>query len=99
MVGWHHRLNRHEFEQAPGYGEGQGSLACCNMWGCKESDMTERLNWTELWIFCLLFDTVVELFHSTNERLMINSMPKLKYWKMVCLFFRAIDKVKWGNSN
>ena len=59
--------------------------------------MTERLNWTELWIFCLLFDTVVELFHSTNERLMINSMPKLKYWKMVCLFFRAIDKVKWGN--
>ena len=33
MVGWHHRLNEHEFEQAPGYGEGQGSLACCNPWG------------------------------------------------------------------
>ena len=44
MVGWHHRLNRHEFEQAPGDGEGQGSLACCSQWGHKESDITERLN-------------------------------------------------------
>ena len=44
MVGWHHQLNGHEFEQAPGDGEGQGSLACCSPWGCKESDMTERLN-------------------------------------------------------
>ena len=41
MVGWHHRLNRHESEQAPGDGEGQGSLACCSPWGCKESDATE----------------------------------------------------------
>ena len=47
MVGWHHRLNEHEFEQALGVGDGQGSLACCSPWGCKESDMTERLNWTE----------------------------------------------------
>ena len=44
MVGWHHRLNRHESEQAPGDGEGQGSLACCSPWGCKESDATEWLN-------------------------------------------------------
>ena len=44
MVGWHHQLNEHEFEQAPGNGEGQGSLACCSLWGSKESDMTERLN-------------------------------------------------------
>ena len=41
MVGWHHR---HEFEQALGDGEGQGSLACCSPWGRKESDTTERLN-------------------------------------------------------
>ena len=41
MVGWHHRLNGQEFEQAPGYGEGQGSLVCCSPWGQKESDMTE----------------------------------------------------------
>ena len=41
MVGWHHRLNGHEFEQALGLGEGQGSLVCCSSWGPKESDMTE----------------------------------------------------------
>ena len=40
----HHRLNGLEFEQAPGDGEGQGSLACCSPWGCKKSDTTERLN-------------------------------------------------------
>ena len=47
MVGWDHRHNGHEFEQAPGVGDGQGSLVCCSPWGCKESDTTERLNWTE----------------------------------------------------
>ena len=41
MVGWHHQLNAHEFEQAPGDGEGQGSLACCHPWGHKELDPTE----------------------------------------------------------
>ena len=44
MVGWHHLLDGHEFEQAPGVDEGQGSLACCSPRGCKELDTTERLN-------------------------------------------------------
>ena len=44
MVGWHHRLNGHEFEQALGVGDGQGSLVCCSPWGRTESDMTEQLN-------------------------------------------------------
>ena len=44
MVGWHHRLNGHEFEQTSGDGEGQGSLVCCSPWGRKESDTTERLS-------------------------------------------------------
>ena len=44
MVGWHHWLNGHEFEQTPGDSEGQGSLACCSSWGHKESETTERLN-------------------------------------------------------
>ena len=48
MVGWHHQLNAHEFEQAPGVSDGQGSLVCWSPWGLKESDMTEWLNWTEL---------------------------------------------------
>ena len=47
MVSWHHWLDGHEFEQAPGVGDGQGSLACCSPWGHKELDTTERLNWTE----------------------------------------------------
>ena len=47
MVGWHHRLHGHKFEQGPGVGDGQGSLACCTPWGHRESDTTERLNWTE----------------------------------------------------
>jgi len=48
MAGWHHRLDGREFEWTPGVGDGQGGLACCDSWGCKESDTTERLNWTEL---------------------------------------------------
>ena len=44
MVGWHHQLNEPEFEQTLGAGEGQGRLACCGPWGCRESDTTEQLN-------------------------------------------------------
>ena len=52
MVGWHHRLNGHEFGYTPGVGVAQGGLVCCGSWGHKESDTTERLNWAELnWIF------------------------------------------------
>ena len=48
MVGWHHWFNGHEFEWTPGVGDGQGGLVCYGSWGCKESDMTERLNWTDI---------------------------------------------------
>ena len=57
MVAWHHWCDGHEFEQAPGVGDGQGSLACYSPWDRKESDMTEELNWTDwtvtnlAWIF------------------------------------------------
>ena len=47
MAGWHHRHNGHGFEWTPGVGDGQGGLACCSSWGCKESDTTEQLNWTD----------------------------------------------------
>ena len=47
MAGWHHQLDGHEFEQTLGVGDGQRSLECCSPWGHKESDTTERLNWTE----------------------------------------------------
>ena len=44
MAGWHHQLDELEFEEIPGVGDGQGGLVCCDSWGCKESDTTERLN-------------------------------------------------------
>ena len=44
MIGWHHPINGHEFEQALGVGDGQGSLVCGSPWGCKESDTTKQLN-------------------------------------------------------
>ena len=48
MIGWHHWLNGHVFEQAPGVDDGQGSLVCYSPWGHKELDMSEWLHWTEL---------------------------------------------------
>ena len=47
MAGWHHWLYGQESEWTPGVGDGQGVLACCDSWGCKESDATEGLNWTD----------------------------------------------------
>ena len=51
MVGWHHWLNGNEFEEAPGIGDGQASLACATVHGVTESDMTEQLNWLIDWFF------------------------------------------------
>ena len=57
MARWHHRLDGHEFEWSPGVGDGQGGLACCDSWGCKESDTTEWLNWSECTVpLCLFFN-------------------------------------------
>ena len=61
MVGWHHQLDGHEFEQTPGGSKAQGSLACCSPWGRKESDTTERLNNNWSTTSCLLL--------KINERL------------------------------
>jgi len=58
MAGWHHWLNGHEFGWTPGVGDGQGGLVCCDLWGHKEWDTTERLNWTELnilYVYCTFF--------------------------------------------
>ena len=56
-VGWHHWLNEHGFEWTPGVGDGQGGLSYCSSWGRKVSDMTERLNWTELIVYMYLHRT------------------------------------------
>ena len=56
MAGWHHWLDGRESEWTPGVGDGQGGLACWDSWGCKESDTTKRLNWSEMiWIIKMVF--------------------------------------------
>ena len=74
MAGWHHRLNGCESEWTPGVGDGQGGLACCNSWGRKESDTTDRLKWTELnWCWA-------------NIYLQILYLPRLIPWSLWSIF-------------
>ena len=61
MAGWHHQLDGREFEWTPRDGDGQGCLACCKSWGCKESDTTEWLNWTDI---CILNGSPKEHAHT-----------------------------------
>ena len=73
MVGWHHWLNGHGFGWTLGVGDGQGGLACCGSWGCKESDTTERLNWTEdSWCLGTVF-CVFEFWPSLQDSFIIFS--------------------------
>ena len=62
MAGWHHRLDGHGFGWTLGVGDGQGGLACCGSWGCKESDMTEWLNWTAHAIVCMYHSFLIHSF-------------------------------------
>ena len=64
MAGWHHQLDAHESEWIPGIGDGQGGLACCSSWGRKDSDMTVRLNWTEVALFTPLISVKMLMHHS-----------------------------------
>ena len=64
MAGWHRWLNAHEFEWTLGVGDGQGGLVCCSSWGHKESDTTERLNWTQLNVLIILWHESQSVSHS-----------------------------------
>ena len=66
MVGWHHRLDGHELKQAPGDGEGQGSMICCSPWGHKELNTTEQLNWSE--------ETNTQMPLSFNSSLIVSTL-------------------------
>ena len=66
MVGWHHQLDGHEFEQALGIGDGQRGLVCCSPWGRKESDTTETLNWTDSYRYEIVSHCCFDL-HSSNN--------------------------------
>ena len=78
MAGWNHWLDGRESEWTLGVGDGQGGLACCNSWGCKESDTTEQLNWTELWLLTsenssrILFQLKLCIFFNRQVSIDIN---------------------------
>ena len=72
MAGWHHRLDGRGFGWTPGVGDGQRGLACCNSWGRKELDTTERLNWTELSVLLSTYTT-----SSLSVHLLMDSMSWL----------------------
>ena len=75
MVGWHHRLNGHGFEQAPGVGEEQQSV-CCSPWGCKESDMTEWLNKVLAWVVSLIYKRIRTCLCKLKNKLILLSVGK-----------------------
>ena len=89
MVGWHHWLDGHEFEQALGVGDGWGSLTCCNPWGHKESDTTEWLNWTDWRMSIFAFSPFKESLQSFTLRCyllcMFCSITQLNLWRMKIL--------------
>ena len=87
MVGWHHRL-RHEFEQALGVGDGQGSLVCCSPWGHEELDMTERLNWTEQ----IIQWKQMVYFRKEEANLSKNHTIRTSYWYLESGTF---SKAQW----
>ena len=93
MVGWHHRLKGHEFVQVPGDNEGQGSLVCCSPWGCKESDMTEQLNWTEL------NPLLMTLHQNVTKALMVNRFFR-SLNKIVCPFLSPAQmEINYRNNS
>ena len=97
MVRWHLWLDGHEFEKAPGVGDGQEGLVCCSPWGHKESDMAEWLNWTELtyrhrmskccWENCT--DRLVQCWVATNLQF-VRSMISVKCSKAKCSKMRSV---------
>ena len=84
MVEWHHQLNGHEFEQALRDGEGQGSLACCSPWGCKESDMTVQLNKNN--VFSNVGNKVWKIQSSEDLGFMDELHTPIKSWDLINIF-------------
>ena len=104
MVGWHHQLNGHEFEQAPGVGDGQENLTCCSPWGCKETETTEQLNWTELiWTIppmAKLFELVTLFGQSATspELSWINFKKFFLFWTHLKLLDVLFFQTSWSRT-
>ena len=79
MVGWYHQLNGHEFEQTPGDGKGQGSLACCSPWGHKELDTTELLSNNrneKLYLYIYIYICITESLSTPETNTTIFQLKK-----------------------
>ena len=106
IAGWHHRLDGHESEWTPGVGDGQGGLACCDSWGLKESDTTERLNWTELnWqLFWLVWLFTSLLYAPWGQSSLLfcswflSPISRHSTWYTVGVFYECL-LIEWMNES
>ena len=103
MVGWHHQLNGHGFGWTPGVGDGQGGLACCVWWGCKELNTTEQLNWTVLTLHKCWIQYDKEIIFLLPISLLLQIiMEKIQINQMVVIeveWFKVIEfGQKWQRS-
>ena len=109
MAGWHHWLDRCESEWTPGVGDGQGGVACCDSWGCKESDMTEWLNWTELNIplyniphrlYPFIHHWTLRLFPNLTvvNNAAVNIEVLVSFWISIFIFFGYISRSGMAGS-
>ena len=103
MVEWHHQLNGYEFEQAPGVGDGQGSLECYSPWGHKELDTIETLNWTELNCHQQNFNGMkmtklwlLKKYHFNNEIICYIIYNKKYLFDFHPCFWHRAFKTRWG---
>ena len=87
MVGWHHQLNGHGFGWTLGVSDGQEGLACCGSWGRKESDMTERLNWTEECCWHRFLNHIVPSSENPSEKLLFFMSRKRSFFLSSCMYF------------
>ena len=105
MAGWHHLLDGHEFEWTPGVGDGQGGLECCDSWGRKESDTTERLNWTDgiilMPLLTLTCDKIV--YHAWHSTMLISRCLNFRVQPFLCFrhghealfFWSSVHLLPW----
>ena len=109
MAGWHHRLDGREFEWTLGVGDGQGGLACCSTWACKESDMTGRLNWLiEIIMWFLFFSWLIWCITLNDLKILnhpcIPGINPTQSWCMILLMYCWIQfanillKIFWGRE-
>ena len=86
IAGWHHWLDGRESEWTPGVGDGQGGLACCDSWGRKESDTTERLNWTDLNWWHMMCNIFSYSYLTSEFDPWVTKLPWRRKWQLTSVF-------------